>query len=103
MHFRAGLCQVSAAKFSGMGRTLDCAFGIGPRLLPVTAQARQGPMLRCAPWPSNGFGSCFVAGKNRVTYDEKQVFGNIGQTRLAPPRSDRNNGVNLSEIVVDSM
>src|ERR1700674_3192742 len=46
--FSLGVSQVSAAKFSRMGRTLDCAVGLGTRLLPTTAPARQGPPCRGA-------------------------------------------------------
>ena len=35
--FPLGLRQVSAARFSGMGGTHDCVFGVGPRLYPATA------------------------------------------------------------------
>ena len=41
--FPLGLCQVSAAKFSRMGGTLDCAVDVGPRLLPATTRAGQRP------------------------------------------------------------
>ena len=41
--FPLGLCQVSAAKFSRMGGTLDCVFGVGARLLPTTTRAGQRP------------------------------------------------------------
>jgi Transposase IS116/IS110/IS902 family len=37
--FSLGVSQVSAAKFSRMGGTLDCAVGLGACLLPATAPA----------------------------------------------------------------
>ena len=46
--FPLGLCQVSAAKFSRMGGTHNCAVGLGPRLLPATARAGQRPPC-CGP------------------------------------------------------
>ena len=39
---------VIGAKFSRMGGTDDWAFGVGQRLLPATARARQGPQARLA-------------------------------------------------------
>src|SRR5215469_1283922 len=46
--FPLGLCQVSAAKFSRMGGTLDCTVGVGARLLPATAPAGQRSPCRGA-------------------------------------------------------
>src|SRR6266851_3216096 len=37
--FSLGVSQVSAAEFSRMGGTLDCAVGLGACLLPATAPA----------------------------------------------------------------
>src|SRR5262249_23035412 len=36
--FPLGVSQVSAAKFSRMGRSLDYAIGVGSRLLPATTR-----------------------------------------------------------------
>jgi len=41
--FPLGLPQVSAAKFSRMGRSLDCAIDVGSGLLPATAASGQRP------------------------------------------------------------
>jgi len=41
--FSLGLSQVSAAKFSRMGRSLDCAIGVGSGLLPATTRSGQRP------------------------------------------------------------
>ena len=46
--FPLGLRKVSATKFSRMGGTHDCIFGVGPRLLPATARAWQRPPCRSA-------------------------------------------------------
>ena len=52
--FSLGLSQVSAAKFSRMGGTLDCAIALGTCLLPATARSWQGAPCRGAslssPW-----------------------------------------------------
>ncbi len=42
------LSQVSAAKFSRMGGTLDCAIALGTCLLPATARSWQGAPCRGA-------------------------------------------------------
>src|SRR5262249_19667657 len=41
--FPLGLSQVPAAKFSRMGRSLDCAIGLGPSLLSTTTRSGQRP------------------------------------------------------------
>jgi hypothetical protein len=41
--FPLGLSEVSAAKFSRMGRSLDCAIGVGSGLLPATTRWGQRP------------------------------------------------------------
>src|SRR5215469_5526083 len=97
--FPLGLCEVSAAEFSRMGGTLDCAVGVGPRLLPAAAGAGPGPPC-CGASPglqmdSNRFS---LLARSRSIRRE-QVLGGIGQTRLAvelgSPRSYCNNSVNL--------
>src|ERR1700751_6079189 len=41
--FPLGLSEVSAAKFSRMGRSFDCAIGVGSGLLPATTRSGQRP------------------------------------------------------------
>src|ERR1700693_6312612 len=46
-----------------MGAPLDRPLAVGARVLPATAPRGSPAIPQSAPWPSNGFVFCFVAGR----------------------------------------
>jgi Transposase. len=62
--FPLGVSQVSAAKFSRMGRSFDCAVDLGQGLLPNNNEVGAATITpRYERWLSNGFASYSAAGK----------------------------------------
>jgi hypothetical protein len=63
--FPLGLSQVSAAKFSRMGESLDCVLGVGTKLLPATTQQGAGP-------PGGGASAGFQMDSHRISLLERR-------------------------------
>jgi hypothetical protein len=86
--FPLGLSQVSAAKFSRMGKSLHRVLGVGAKLLPATTQQGQDHHAAVRALAFKWIRVVFRCWKDGVAYDESRaipyhqvIFGVRGSRR----------------------
>src|SRR5215469_13548441 len=77
--FPLGLPEVSAAKFSRMGRSLDCAIDVGSGLLPATTTSGQRPSRSGTSVGIQWIRIVFRCWKDRVAYDESKYLAALAK------------------------
>jgi hypothetical protein len=77
--FRWACPEASAAKLSRVGGTLHCLFDVGMRLLPTTAQTRQGQHAAVRALAFKWIRVVFRCWKDGVAYDETKYLAALAQ------------------------